>query len=144
MSEFDQTPQEPVAAPDASVYQAPPQYQAPQPEFQQAPPPYQAPPAYQAPPVYGQPMYNAEPQLHVPSLIVGIVALILAFTTGFGGLILGIVGVILAKKAKETHKTTIGFVLSLIGLIIGAIVTIIFIVAIAFLGAVGFGLAGLL
>ena len=89
MSEFDQTPQEPEAAPEPAAaaepaaetpapafdqapppqYQAPPQgdyQQAPQGEFQQAPPPpqYQAPPqqpGYQQPP-YGQQGYQAPPQ----------------------------------------------------------------------------------
>jgi len=140
MSEFDNAPEEPVAAPEPQEapevvaeaapeadFQAPPppQYQAPpQADFQAPPPQYQAPP----PPQYGQPQYAAELPLHVPSLIIGILALVFAIFTGFVGLILGIVGVVIAKKNKHAYKTSVGFGLSLAGLIIGAIVTVILIV----------------
>jgi len=89
-------------------------------------------------------MYAAEPPLHIPSLVIGIIALILAFTTGFGGLILGIIGVILSKKAKYEYKTGVGFGLSLAGLIIGAIYTIIIIIALAVVGYMGIGFLSML
>jgi len=111
----------------------------PPPEYQAPPPQYQAPP-----PQYGQPVYSAEKPMHMPTLIIGILALVFALLTGFVGLILGIVGVVLAKKNKEEYKTNVGFGLSLAGLIIGAIVTVIFVIAIAILGAVGFGLLGMM
>ena len=120
MNDFNQDPNNPEAG-------------AAQPAPNQAPPPYQAPPTY-----------AAEPALHVPSLIVGIIAIVLSFTTGIGGVILGIIGIVLARKNKLTHKTTIGFVLSLVGLIIGAIVFIIALAALAVVGAMGLGLMSLM
>ena len=165
MSDFDQNPQEPEAAPEpveaaeapAAEQAPPPVYeQAPPPVYEQAPPPVyeQAPPpayeqpayeqpAYQAPPPYAQPVYGAEKPLHVPSLIVGILAIVFAFIFGPVGLVLSIVGMVMAKRNKATHKTTVGFVLSVVGLIISIIMTIIWVVAIAFIGAMGLGLMSL-
>jgi len=167
MSEFDQTPQEPEAAPEpteAAEAAAPAFEQAPPPVYGQAPPPptyeqapppvyeqpvYPPPPAYeqpqyQAPPPYGQPLYAAEKPMHIPSLILGIIALItLWFTIGISGIIFGAIGMSLAKKASATHKATAGRVLSLIGLILGIIILVIMIVAIAILGAAGLSLMAL-
>ena len=133
MSEFDNAPEEPVAAPEPQEAPEVVAEAAPEADFQAPPPPQ-----------YGQPQYAAELPLHVPSLIIGILALVFAIFTGFVGLILGIVGVVIAKKNKHAYKTSVGFGLSLAGLIIGAIVTVILIVVVAIVGAaIGFGLMGL-
>ena len=84
--------------------------------YQQAPPP-----GYQQTP----------PPMHTTTLTLGILAIILAFLTGIGGVVLGIIGMVLAKKNKLTHNTTPGFVLSLIGLIFGAISFIVFLAMLA-------------
>ncbi|MCL2111175.1 MAG: hypothetical protein FWH32_02770 [Clostridiales bacterium] len=154
MNEFDRehgmdAAPEPAEAAEAAALEAEPaaEFVAPEAEaaYEQVAQQYQAPPPppYQPPPQYQAPMY-AEPPLHVPSLVVGILALVFALTTGFVGLILGIVGVVMAKKAKNEYKTGVGFGLSLAGLIIGAIITIIFIATFALLGSMGLGLMGLL
>ena len=113
MTENDQTP---------PAYQPPPEYQAPPQQEYQAPPP----PVYQAPPPqYGQPVYGAEKPTHTPSLVLGIIAIIgLWFTAGILGIVCGIIGMVMAQKAKYTHKTTVGFVLSIIALIIGVLALI--------------------
>ncbi|MCC6094183.1 MAG: zinc-ribbon domain-containing protein [Eubacterium sp.] len=76
------------------------------------------------------------------SLICGIVGVVMWF---FGyscivSVILGIVGIVLAENAKKSGNLegmrTAGFVLSVIALIVGVIVTIYLIVALAFAGAV--------
>ena len=156
MSEFDQnqpdpavTP-EPVATPEATpppVYeQAPPppvyEQAAPPPVYEQAPPP----PVYEQPAQspYVQASYaNVEKPLHIPSLILGILGIIFAFIFGPVGLVLSIVGMVMAKKNKLTHRTTAGFALSIVGLILGIIFTIIWVIAIAFIGAMGLGLMAL-
>ncbi len=84
----------------------------------------------------------------VAPLVLGILSLVFIFIFAPVGLILGIVGVILASKAKNTVPDDMmakaGFVMSLIGLIVCAIVTVILIFALAIFGmAVGFGLSAL-
>ncbi len=84
----------------------------------------------------------------VASLVLGIVSVVLWFFgfTAIGSLILGIVGVILASVSKKAGNTsgvrTAGFVLSLIGLIVGGIV---FVACVACAGCIGAaaGTAGL-
>ena len=154
MSEFDQNQQGPGAPPPAPD-QAPPQYGAPPPPPQYgAPPPPQygapppppqygaPPPQYGAPPPYGQPVYVVELPTHMPSLILGIVALVgLWFTIGLAGVICGGIGIGMARKAKLEYKTTAGFVMSLIGLIIGIIVLLVWVAIFAVAGA-AFGALG--
>lgn len=76
----------------------------------------------------------------VGSLVCGIVAVVLWFfgMTAIVSLILGIVGLILAANAKkagfEGGIRTAGFVLSLLGLIFGAVI---FIACVACAGAIG-------
>lgn len=66
----------------------------------------------------------------IGSLVCGIISVVFWFfgVTAIGSLILGIVGLILAASAKKAGFTgglqTAGFVLSLIGLIFGAIIFI--------------------
>jgi len=80
----------------------------------------------------------------MPSLILGIIAIVsLWFTLGISGLVCGIIGVALAKKNKDQYKTTVGFVLSLVSIIISAIVLVVMIAMIALVGALGFGLASM-
>ncbi len=75
------------------------------------------------------------------SLLCGIIGLVLCF---FGyscivSVILGIVGIVLSgnarKNGNEEAIRTAGFVLSLLALILGAVITLYFIIALAFLGA---------
>jgi len=74
-------------------------------------------------------MYNAifDRRLHVPSLLVGLAALALAFFTGYGGIALGIVGLILARRAREKYASATGHMFSFIALIVGAFMTLIII-----------------
>jgi len=58
---------------------------------------------------------------HKPSIILGVIALALVFT-GIGGLVAGIVGVVVARKARLKYSLG-GFWVSLLGLILGAVVT---------------------
>lgn len=145
MSEFDEkTPQEPDATEAPETVETvevvetvipEPAASEPTPNYQQAPPP----------PQYGQPVYAAEPPLHVPSLVLGIVGIIITwFTIGIGGLICGIIGIVLSKRAKGQYRTTAGFVLSLVSVILSAIILIVIIIGFAILGTAAlFGLAAL-
>jgi hypothetical protein len=142
MADFDQNgnpvpPQEPAQEAATAAEQA--QQQTPPPQYGQTPPPQYG----QVPPQYGQQPYYGEKPMHTPTLVVGILAIVLAFATGFVGLILGIVGIVLHKKYKDTYNTKIGYILSLIGLIIGAIITVVMIVLIAIGVTAAIGLAGL-
>ncbi len=76
----------------------------------------------------------------VGSLVCGIISVVVAWF-GYGaiaGIVLGIIGIILAASAKKAGFTggmrTAGFVLSLIGLILSAVV---FVSCVACAGAVG-------
>jgi len=157
MSEFDQNQQDPGAAPQPEVTPEaaappPPAYEQaapPPPVYDQAAPP---PPVYDQAQQYQQPAQspyvqaayaNAEKPMHVPSLILGILGIIFAFIFGPVGLVLSIVGMVMAKKNKLTHKTTAGFALSIVGLILGIIFTLVWVVALAALGAMGLGLMAL-
>lgn len=63
-------------------------------------------------------MENNNNTLAIVSLVLGIVSVIFAFVFVWVGLICGIVGLILASKAKKQNPNgmaTAGFVLSLIG-----------------------------
>ncbi len=84
----------------------------------------------------------------VAPLVLGILSLVFIFIFQPVGLILGIVGVVLANKAKiaapDDMMAKAGFVMSLIGLIICAIITVVWIIFLALVGmAVGFGLSAL-
>ena len=70
--------------------------------------------------------------LCVQSLILGIAAVVGSFPTlGIAGIVCGIVGIVLARKYRFTHRTRAGFILSLIGLILGVVIPVAFIVIIA-------------
>jgi|GEM_PF-5629037 len=72
--------------------------------------------------------------LHIPSLVLGIIGLVsFWFTLGISGVVCGIVGMNLTKKAKGEYRVTAGFVLSLISTIIGAIFVMISLFGIAVL-----------
>ena len=67
--------------------------------------------------------------LHIPSLVLGIIALITTWVTfGITGIIFGAIGLALSGRAKYEYRTTAGFVLSLIALIISIIILIICII----------------
>jgi len=107
-----------VAEVKEGVAAAAPGYQAPPTPTYQAPPPPAYQPGYQAPPAGGKPT-------HVPSLVLGIIAIIGAFfTVGIVGLVCGIIAVVLAKKNKDAYSTTAGFITGIIGLILGIIILI--------------------
>ncbi|MCL1896496.1 MAG: hypothetical protein FWG03_08120 [Clostridiales bacterium] len=68
--------------------------------------------------------------LHIPSLVLGIIALTTTWVTfGITGIILGIIGIALSRRAKYEYRTTVGFVLSLVALIISVIILIVCIIA---------------
>lgn len=78
-------------------------------------------------PYYQQPLpqyiYIQPTPIHIASLVLGILSLCL-FWLGIGGLILGIIGVALAVKAKKNNfNSQVGFGLSLAGMIIGIFLT---------------------
>ena len=78
-------------------------------------------------------LYDAlfERRLHIPSLLVGLASLALAFFTGFGGVAAGIVGLVLARRAREKYMSVTGHLLSLIGLTVGIAVSIFIILSLA-------------
>ncbi len=70
------------------------------------------------------------------AFICGLLGLILCFT-GFVGLALSIVGLILAVKTEEkSDMRTAGLVLSIIGLVVSAIITVWMIIALVFIGGI--------
>jgi len=91
-------------------------------------------------PQYTQyPQYPQKKPLHVPSLVIGIIAIVsLWFTIGFTGIILGIIGIALARRARLSRNSKAGFGLSLAGLIIGALLfAAAFLGLLAYIGAIG-------
>ena len=112
-----------------------PQYQAPQQQYQAAPQQqYQAPqPQYQQP-QYQQPVYAAPAaQQEQPNLLVlGILSLVFC-SLGLPGLIIGAIGRSKGKKFVQaggtlTGASKVGYILSLIGLIFGIIMTIFWVI----------------
>ena len=70
--------------------------------------------------------------LHKPSLIIGIVAIVsLWFTLGVSGIVLGIIGTIIARKKSSEYNSITGSVLSLIAIIISAVILIIVLMSLA-------------
>ena len=56
--------------------------------------------------------------IYTPGLVLGILSIPCGIWIAISGWILGIVGIILNVKNKNTHKTTAGLVLSIIGLVL--------------------------
>ena len=124
----------PIAAPAAAPQQ--PQYTAPQPQYQQ---PQYAPPQYQ----YGAPQYQ-QPYTAVPVranvnanpvLTWGILGLAFActFFVSFLGIIFSAVGrgkakAYAAQAGQLSGKARVGSILSLVGLILGIVMTVFFII----------------
>jgi len=107
---------------------APPQYAPPQyapPPYGQVPPPGYGPPPGYPPPGYGAPGYPP-PAWGRPTNTMAIVALVMAFVFAPAGLILGIVA---RKQIRRTGEDGDG--LALAGIIVGGIVTAIFVLIIA-------------
>ena len=66
-------------------------------------------------------------KLHIPSLILGIAALATTWATfGISGIVCGIIGMALARKAKLEYRTAAGFVMSMIAVIASAIMLFVF------------------
>ena len=62
-------------------------------------------------------------QRYRPVFILGIVSIAsLWFTLGISGVVFGIIGIVLARKHRQTDSTNAGFVLCLISLVLGGIV----------------------
>ncbi len=152
--------------PDLNVYQQPvqPQYQQPaQPQYQQPDPAqYQQPvqPQYQQPaqPQYQQPQYQQAgnrpvQKPNVPNAVAALVLGILSIITScyIIGLVLGIIGLVLANKGRQAYQETpdayngygmlnAGRIMSIIGICLGGLWTLYWII-VAVIG-VGMGLAG--
>ena len=97
---------------------------------QYAPPPQYGPPAYGPSPGYPPPGYGAPgyPPVYVrPTNTMAILALVMAFVFAPAGLILGIVA---RKQIRQTGEDGDG--LALAGIIVGGIVTAIFVLLIVF------------
>ena len=139
-------------APDQPVNQeaAQPQYQAP--VYQEAAQPQYQAPVYQeaAQPQYQAPVYQAptQPSYHETAqqpnlLIFGILSIVLACFTGIGGIILGAIGrskgkaYALSGGRQLTGTAKVGFILSLVGLILGIVMTVVY--AIIFIAAAAAG-----
>lgn len=83
--------------------------------------------------------------LATASMVLGIVGLVFTFfINGLIGLILGIIGLVLAGKAKqqgfEGSMRTAGFVMSLISVIAGVLMFILALACVATIGAIGMSL----
>ena len=83
--------------------------------------------------------------LATASMVLGIVGLVFTFfINGLIGLILGIIGLVLAGKAKqqgfEGSMRTAGFIMSLISVIAGVLMFILALACVATLGAIGMSL----
>jgi len=85
------------------------------------------------------PQYPQKTPAHIPSLVLGIIAIVtLWFTIGFTGIVLGIIGIVLARRARFSHNSKAGFGLSLASLIIGALLlAAAFLGLLAYIGAIG-------
>ena len=121
-------------APEAPAPQAPqPQYQAPQYQAPQPQPQYQAAPQpqYQAPQQqYVQPTYAspAAAQEQPNILVLGILSLVFC-SLGIPGIIIGAIGRSKGKKFIQaggtlTGAAKVGYILSLLGLIFGIVMTV--------------------
>ena len=117
-----QAPEPQPAPAQQPQYQAAPQpqYQAPQPQYQQ--------------PQYQQPVYAAPAaQQEQPNLLVlGILSLVFC-SLGLPGLIIGAIGRSKGKKFVQaggtlTGASKVGYILSLVGLIFGIIMTIFWVI----------------
>ncbi|WP_130868747.1 hypothetical protein [Intestinimonas massiliensis (ex Afouda et al. 2020)] len=80
--------------------------------------------------------------LATASMVLGIVGLVFTFfINGLIGLILGIIGLVLAGKAKqqgfEGSMRTAGFVMSLISVIAGVLMFVLALACVATIGAIG-------
>ena len=80
--------------------------------------------------------------LATASMVLGIVGLVFTFfINGVVGVILGIIGLVLAGKAKqqgfEGSTRTAGFVMSLISVIAGALAFVLALACVATIGAMG-------
>ena len=76
---------------------------------------------YQQPPP--QYIYIQPKPIHTASIVLGILSLCFLWL-GIGGMVLGIIGVALARKAKKNnYNSQVGFGISLVGMIIGIILT---------------------
>lgn len=58
---------------------------------------------------------------YTAGLIVGILSIPCGLLIAISGWILGIVGIVINRSHKETEKTTAGFVLSIIGLVLSVL-----------------------
>lgn len=83
------------------------------------------------------------------ALVLGILSIVFSFCYGIVGIILGIIGLILANKATQLFEQNpngysqpslgnakTGKILSIIGLVLSALVLIYFIIVLAFLGSI--------
>lgn len=82
-------------------------------------------------------------------LVFGIASIVLACCSGFIGIVLGIIALVLAKKAKDTYlqnpeiysdysNVKTGRVLAIIGVVLNAISIIVTVIFFAFYGMAGF------
>lgn len=92
-------------------------------------------------------MEKINPPYAVAALVLGICSLL--FGCFFVGLVLGIVGIVLANKGLNAYRLTpekytgsgmltAGRVMSIIGVVFGSIYVVYYIIAVAIIGTVGF------
>jgi hypothetical protein len=91
------------------------------------PPPHHGAPGYGPPPGYGYPPPGYPPVWRRPTNTMAILSLVLAFVFAPAGLVLGIIA---RKQIRETGEEGDG--LALAGIIVGAIASALFVLAIVF------------
>lgn len=69
-------------------------------------------------------MENKE-KTYIAGLVLGILSIPCGLLIAISGWILGIIGIVLNVKNKDTYKTTIGLTLSIIGLVLSVLNSII-------------------
>ncbi len=63
--------------------------------------------------------------LHVPALVLGIVALVMGAFSPLVAYICGIIGLVFAIRKRRTHRTVMALVLCIAGLIVGVVSNVI-------------------
>ena len=88
--------------------------------------PYQGP---HQPPDYQNPSVSQKKQVYNTSIALGSIAIFLFWLLGVVSIALGTIGVILSLKNRDAYRSLPGFVLSLIGLVLGVLVALFIITA---------------
>jgi len=72
-------------------------------------------PAYRPP----RPLFVRHKEPYIPSIVLGVIAVVTCWAFGISSMALGIIGMALAIANRFTHSTAAGFIISAIGMILG-------------------------